>query len=94
MKTMNEVIREHLLHVLKFTGFNVTRTGEILGWRRKRVNAWINKFNIHRPQSKPSRVNMILQCEKCGYEWSPSIGKDGELPPDLLKCPHGCKIRE
>ena len=37
------------------------------------------------------KVNIRLQCEKCGQEWSPNLLPGGRLPRNYWKCPNGCR---
>ena len=41
-------MREHLLHVLAGTGWNITRTADILGVARNTVTARIARFGLAR----------------------------------------------
>jgi len=35
---------------------------------------------------------LLLQCNQCGQQWSPDLGRGGRLPRGYWHCPNGCNV--
>lgn len=50
----------------------------------------LKKVNIHlidRTENRP-------ECQNCGRQWSPLLGRDGRMPRGYRRCPEGCNSSE
>jgi hypothetical protein len=39
-----------------------------------------------------SEEPLFLQCDQCGQQWSPDLGRGGRLPRGYWHCPNGCNV--
>ncbi len=52
------------------------------------------RFNINQMEKVGVKVldsdRILLECEKCGQKWSPSLLSGARLPKNYWRCPNGC----